>query len=97
MAAVPARSHDIIDKENNIAGVRGSLEGRWRHSGAAATAILPSDWEDSYFLVMNKPAATCTFDLRDRPPAPVQTIGTLLAELYSGAGPLYRSRAKCCG
>jgi len=81
----------LIDKERNIAGVRGSLEAV---SGIQALLrhYTPSDWEDSYFLVQRKPtpqahaigaiARRATPDDRD-----------LLAELYSGAGPMYRSRS----
>jgi predicted GNAT family acetyltransferase len=81
----------LIDKESNIAGVRGSVDAV---SGIQALLhrYTPSDWEDSYFLVLRRPAP--------RPPS----IGAvarrarpedrdLLAELYSGAGPMFRSRS----
>jgi predicted GNAT family acetyltransferase len=81
----------LIDKEHNIAGVRGSLE---VVSGIQALLhrYTPSDWEDSYFLVLRKPAP------RTPPiPATARRAGPedrdLLTELYSGAGPMYRSRS----
>jgi predicted GNAT family acetyltransferase len=81
----------IIDSERNIAGVRGSVE-----VVGGVQALLrrysPKDWEDSYFLV-----------LRGMPRAPLSGSQVArravasdldrLADLYSGAGAMYRSRS----
>ena len=81
----------VIDSERNIAGVRGSVE-----VVGGIQALLrrytPTDWEDSYFLTLRAPVlmpSASTVAARRATAGDVE----MLAELYSGAGAMYRGRA----
>jgi GNAT superfamily N-acetyltransferase len=81
----------VIDRENGLAGIRGTLEAILGVQ-AALRRYTPTDWEDSYFLRLLHP-----------PVCPPETLALArratpsdldrLAELYSGAGGMYRTRA----
>lgn len=81
----------LIDSERNIAGVRGSLE-----VVAGIQALLQryvvTDWENSYFLALRTPP-TIPAEVRCLARRAVPGDLDMLAELYSGAGAMYRSRA----
>jgi hypothetical protein len=81
----------LIDKEKKIAGVRGSLEVVGGIQ-ALLRCYTPSDWEDSYFLVLRRPTPPIPWIAASARRAGPEDRD-LLAELYSGAGPMYRSRS----
>jgi GNAT superfamily N-acetyltransferase len=81
----------VIDQESGLAGIRGTLEAVLGVQ-AALRRYTPTDWEDSFFLLLRHPPSCPpeTLSLARRAGA-----GDLekLAELYGGAGGMYRSRA----
>ena len=81
----------IIDQERNIAGVRGSIaivEG----IQALLRRYVPTDWENSYFLILRREPVITQETLAMARQATSADVG-MLAELYAGAGAMYRSRA----
>jgi uncharacterized protein len=81
----------LIDKETNLAGVRGSVE-VVTGIQALLRRYTPVDWEDSYFMVLKHPPLLPPETralARRATPADL----AMLTELYSGAGGMYRSRA----
>lgn len=81
----------IIDSERSIAGVRGSAEVVTGIQGLLRR-YSPTDWEDSYFLTLHIPANPTSTQSSVARRAVASDID-MLAELYSGAGAMHRSRS----